>query len=602
MTQHLFLLLVPAILAVAAQKKTPLVILPLGDSITYGCGDNCTSPCSAALPCTDCLINKSYTPCAPCSTGYRLPLFKQLAAAGSRFAPTFVGPLSEGPTGAPAAALAHGGWPGIRISGQASSNHTAGLVQVVNEWGKFAKKADAILLHIGTNDVLQNGYASAEVAAEDMIGQLAALLAVIQSVAPHARIYVASVILLAPTPEHAQWNAQLTAFNAAIPFMLEGFVARGGDAIFVDMARGAAPCSSIPYGCCTGGGIHPSVVGYDAMARVWYDAVESEAKIALPRKRRSSSTARCFIDPVWNASELYHDFNHPYGASFNALTNKTQTLEMDLYAPPPSDDSRKQRPTVVLVHGGSFVSGDKSSFASLAAVLAARGFIVASINYRLTGAYWGTAKYFPNTGGACCPGTTSDRYAIDAVEDARAAVRFLRSKAADPNWRLDPQRIALGGGSAGAVTSAFYGYANDAQGEGESGSPGWPSDVGLIIPISGELAYDAFCKGGLDPTTGAPQNCTYGSWNHTREIDSLDPPLLLVHGTADTTVPFREALSMQARANATDLSNKLVAIPGAGHVPVGELIGSDIFLTPFLEFIVESLKLEDAECPHRGSF
>jgi|EP01046_Picozoa_sp_COSAG06_P046870 acetyl esterase/lipase len=58
---------------------------------------------------------------------------------------------------------------------------------------------------------------------------------------------------------------------------------------------------------------------------------------------------------------------------------------MDFYAPPPSQDRRSKRPTVVLVHGGSFVGGDKQSFAPLATVLAQRGFVVGSINYRLTG-------------------------------------------------------------------------------------------------------------------------------------------------------------------------------------------------------------------------
>ena len=295
------LLLLAIVALAAAQKKTPLAILPLGDSITYGCGDNCTSQCSATLPCVDCLINRSYTPCARCSSGYRLPLFQKLAAAGSRLAPTFVGPLSEGPTDAPTAALAHGGWPGIRISGKASPNHTAGLVQVVDEWGKFAAKADAVLLHIGTNDVLQNAYASAEVAAGDMASQLAALLAVIRSVAPHhTRIYVASVILLAPTPEHAQWNAQLTAFNAAIPFMLEGYIAGGGDAVFVDMARSAAPCSGLTNGCCPGGGVHPTVVGYEAMARVWHDALQPPSI----SDELSSTTPE---QPLFRLPAFFHD-------------------------------------------------------------------------------------------------------------------------------------------------------------------------------------------------------------------------------------------------------------------------------------------------------
>ena len=269
MTNSLLLFL--ALALVRAQKPTPLAILPLGDSITYGCGDNCSSVCTAALPCSDCLRNRSgYTPCAPCSSGYRLALWRTLSDAG-RYAPEMVGPLSQGPAGAPAGALSHAGWPGIRISGESSANHTTGLVQVAAQWAPFAARAHAVLLHIGTNDVLQNGYTSADAAARDMGGQLAALLAAIRAAAPKARVYVASVISLAPTPAFRALNAQLVAFNAAIPFIVEGFVAGGGNAVFVDMARSSPTCST-EDSCCPGG-IHPTVLGYEAIASVWAEAL-----------------------------------------------------------------------------------------------------------------------------------------------------------------------------------------------------------------------------------------------------------------------------------------------------------------------------------------
>ena len=199
------------------------------------------------------------------------------------------------------------------------------------------------------------------------------------------------------------------------------------------------------------------------------------------------------------------------------------------------------------------------------------------------------------------PGTTSDQYAIDAVEDARAAVRYLRKQAPNPYWRLDPDRIAIGGGSAGAVTALFYGYAADAQGEGESGNPGYPSGVKLVIPISGELRYDAFCKS-ID-AAGNPVGCHFGTWNHTADIDPKEhpdqPPLLLVHGTADETVPIREAYAVQARANATGLPNELITIPGAGHVPISQL-ESEPYLDRLTEYLVHALDLAEAECPRRA--
>ena len=171
-------------LCTAAKAKT-LSILPLGDSITYGCGDNCTSRCSPLLPCVDCLINTSYTPCARCSSGYRLALYELLIEGSKDVDPIFVGPFSNGHINAPPDAISHAGWPGIRISGEATVNHTTGLIQIVKQWSDFAIRADAILLHIGTNNVLQNGYASSSEAAADMGGQLAELLGVIGTVTKH---------------------------------------------------------------------------------------------------------------------------------------------------------------------------------------------------------------------------------------------------------------------------------------------------------------------------------------------------------------------------------------------------------------------------------
>ena len=306
----------------------------------------------------------------------------------------------------------------------------------------------------------------------------------------------------------------------------------------------------------------------------------------------------CFINPVWNASEIYHDMNHPYGSAFNAEKNETQILLMDFYAPPasgPRADTRLKRPSVVLIHGGAFVGGNKASWRPLATVLAQRGFVVGSVNYRLTGRHWGVQTY-------CCPGNMSDQYAVDAVHDLRAAVRYLRRMAQGKEWRLDTERIGIGGGSAGAVTVAFYGYAKDAQSEGISGNAGFRSNVNFVMPVSGELAYDAWCQGGLDKD-GNPLGCHYGNWNWTGQIDGSDPKLkqpalLSVHGTRDTIVPIREAYQMQAQAAATGLKHALVAIPGAGHVPQAQLINAS---TPYLGEMLRSIhgfmELDDAECP-----
>jgi acetyl esterase/lipase len=101
----------------------------------------------------------------------------------------------------------------------------------------------------------------------------------------------------------------------------------------------------------------------------------------------STSTREVLVSfqPVANSVTL--TLTHRYGSAFNHETNTTQQLLMDFYAPPPHEDKRTKRPTIVLVHGGSFIGGDKGSWKPLATVLAQRGFVVGSINYRLTGKY-----------------------------------------------------------------------------------------------------------------------------------------------------------------------------------------------------------------------
>ena len=99
-----------------------------------------------------------------------------------------------------------------------------------------------------------------------------------------------------------------------------------------------------------------------------------------------------------------------------------------------------------------------------------RGYAVVSIDYRLTGESWTWE---------------SQKAMFDAMEDLRAAIRFVRSNAAD--YRLDTDKIITSGDSAGALTSLFLSYAKEAQYEGNSGNPGFSSHANGVISISGEL-------------------------------------------------------------------------------------------------------------------
>lgn len=248
--------------------------------------------------------------------------------------------------------------------------------------------------------------------------------------------------------------------------------------------------------------------------------------------------------------------------------------------PPPAGPAR---PVVVLIHGGSFETGDSRSddMPAFAMEFATRGYVVVSINYRLE------AEFF---------GLDTLTAALKAQEDARAAVRFVRSKAED--YHLDPQRIVVGGDSAGAITSLVLGYLKEGT-EGSSGNPGFSSQVNVTVAISGMLGGKGFCDGTHGPPDYMPYGCQVdNSWDYTTEIGARQPQpaLAIVSGTSDLTTPYYFALEATNRATATGLPHTLITVPGGGHVPFEQLFASKKWMLQLFSFIATQLQLTPP-CP-----
>lgn len=211
----------------------------------------------------------------------------------------------------------------------------------------------------------------------------------------------------------------------------------------------------------------------------------------------------------------------------NALsqTGTPTTLYADIYEP--TGDTATLRPLVVFVHGGSFKSGTRTSpeLVDQATVLGKKGWVSASISYRLS------AQGCTVVNAACIESI------VDATEDAQAAVRFFRAHAAE--YRIDPARIAIAGTSAGAITAMNVGFR--ASVPGNSGSPGYSSDVRAAVSLSGARILGS-CEAG-------------------------DAPALLFHGTADPLVPYQSAVNTQTCAKNAGVWSQLITWDGDGHVP-----------------------------------
>lgn len=202
------------------------------------------------------------------------------------------------------------------------------------------------------------------------------------------------------------------------------------------------------------------------------------------------------------------------------------TLKMDIYQP--IGDTNPARPVIVFAHGGSFSSGDKSEGDNVdeANVFAKKGYVTASIDYRLADP------------GCTPPSSKCVQAILDATHDAQAAVRFFRRYAS--TYKVDPNRIAMAGTSAGAIVALLVGYQSDDP--GTSGNPGYSSAVRGVVSLSGAAIFN-------------------GSVNHG------DAPALDFHGTADPLVPYSWTQATAAAASAAGVEYDLVTWPGEGHVP-----------------------------------
>ncbi len=256
-----------------------------------------------------------------------------------------------------------------------------------------------------------------------------------------------------------------------------------------------------------------------------------------------SSNGQRYLKQIFPTSTS--SLNIQYGSNTNYKGN-TEILELDFYEP--SGDTLSKRPLIIYVHGGGFVDTNQSKsllhIVAFADSMARRGYTVANVNYRLDT-------------------SISNRAVINAMHDAKAAVRFFRANA--QQYKIDPDFIFIGGESAGAITSLTTTYINnlsevsfpstlplstDNSVEGSSGNPGFSSKIKATL---------CFC--------GGTKTIINEALFDTTAIDAGDSPILFVHGTNDQLIHVAQSLEIAKRVTNLGIPNLFYTLPGAGHCP-----------------------------------
>lgn len=256
-----------------------------------------------------------------------------------------------------------------------------------------------------------------------------------------------------------------------------------------------------------------------------------------------------------------HVVGHEVPASVKVMRDITyvrhggQALQLDLYLPA---HPRGAVPGIVFVHGGGWRVGVRQNFAPMAIRMAEHGYAAATISYRLS-----TVAQYPA-----------------AVQDAKAAVRWMRSNAA--RYGIDGQRIAIGGASAGGQIASLAGMSDGvARFEPEAGAveggDGVSDAVQAIVDIDGLLDFtDAAARKYEDdpakkPTmAGAWFGGTYAektaSWREASAlyyVNAHTPPTLIIHSAQPRFTVGRETLVEKMKA--LGIPNKVVGLPDTPH-------------------------------------
>lgn len=205
-----------------------------------------------------------------------------------------------------------------------------------------------------------------------------------------------------------------------------------------------------------------------------------------------------------------------YAQAVNA-GDTLESLYLDLYFPPGFTNTQKY-PLAMLIHGGSYLTGDKAEMKNDCIVLADSGFVVASINYRMG---W-------DDGIGQCDGDmeSKNEAAYRAMQDSNAAFRFLAARA--DKFGIDTTWFFIGGQSAGSSLALNTAYINNTVAQ-----QAYPELYVMLGPLnnSGNPLTNTFTIKGICNMWGAlPDSTLINSSNAL--------PTISFHGVQDSVVPY----------------------------------------------------------------
>ncbi len=276
-------------------------------------------------------------------------------------------------------------------------------------------------------------------------------------------------------------------------------------------------------------------------------------KTTLPKPPEGSG-ATPFIDPLFEYKKIE---NITYGTAKSG--DATMPLLLDVYRPVATPQVPKKLPAMIFAFGGGWRKGSKDTkyIRDLCGYYAERGYVAISIQYRI-------AKDNP----PALPGSAPNPEGIEqfrrmnaAFQDTCDAVRWVRTNA--DKYDIDPDRIGIGGVSAGAFNALSTAFCDD-----EITGP--DAEVAAVISLMGAVGAS--------------------------HIDENDPPVFIAHGTSDNVVPYAMVKNMVQQLEKVNVEYSFYPVDGVAHrlqtILDTELDGKTV-RDHSLDFCFEAMELGD---------
>src|SRR5580698_3331584 len=280
----------------------------------------------------------------------------------------------------------------------------------------------------------------------------------------------------------------------------------------------------------------------------------------------------------WTATVGGHYIVHPdqqYGFQSNIA------LRLDVWE---LHDNEKPLPTVIYIHGGGWLYGDRTGALPQLLPYFARGWNVVNVEYRMSG----------------------QALAPAAVDDSVCALRWVYRNAKQFHFDLD--RIIVTGHSAGGHLSLMMGMFDPSSGL-DNGCPADP--VWGDVPMKVAAVVNWYGVSDVNDLLAGPNRKNYAvAWLGdqqniaaiAKQVSPLTyvrpglPPIISIHGDGDDVVPYSHAVRLHEALNKAGVKNELVTIYGGKHgwFSDKETLAAYDKIWKFLDANVAGLNLDSA--------